>query len=104
MSLIKPVIKNALDKLGYDIRRSAKEIAPRETGLLDYACRELQAIEKSEDNASRSDVLKKLRSLGLSDFGLAALDSVLASGLAAGLPSAPVDVAGGPDSFLAASL
>jgi hypothetical protein len=68
MSLIKPVIKDALNKLGYDIRCTPPKEA--KIKLLDCVSGELQKIEKLADNLTRSEVLKKLRALSLSDFGI----------------------------------
>jgi hypothetical protein len=68
MSLIKPVIKDALNKLGYDIRRTPPERS--KIKLLDCVSRELQKIEKLADNVTRSEVLRKPRALSLSGFGL----------------------------------
>jgi 2-polyprenyl-3-methyl-5-hydroxy-6-metoxy-1,4-benzoquinol methylase len=68
MSLIKPAIKDALNKLGYDIRRTPPKEA--KIKLLDSVSRELQKIEQLAGNLTRSEVLKKLRALSLSDFGL----------------------------------
>jgi SAM-dependent methyltransferase len=68
VSLIKPAIKDALNKLGYDIRRTSPKEA--KIKLLDCVSRELQKIEKLADNLTRSEALKKLRALSLGDFGL----------------------------------
>jgi SAM-dependent methyltransferase len=70
VSLIKPVIRNALNKLGYDVRRIPEEIKETKVPLLDFVSRELERIEKSADGSTRSDIFKKLRALSLSDFGL----------------------------------
>src|SRR5438067_373951 len=68
--LIKPIVRTALNKLGYAVCRIPNEISETEISFPDYVSRELERIEKSAGNSTRSDIFKKLRTLSLTDFGL----------------------------------
>jgi SAM-dependent methyltransferase len=66
MSLVKRIVKKRLNRLGYELRHTDK----RDT-LPDYALTEISAIEESTtSSATRSDIFRDLRKLGLADFGL----------------------------------
>ena len=66
MGLVKRIVTNRLHELGYEFRRILKE-----NNLLSYALAEINAIEQStNDSATRSDIFRELRNLGLGDFGL----------------------------------